>query len=166
MNIQRNISNCLPSVQAFSNCWLGNSTRRCSRQVRLGIAAGSCRTRVEYGCSSETCGTGPCSAYVSWPSSRWPAWHLRRVRIEGDSGLDAVAKVAAGLSGPLSSMGPIRSRDDSRILITGTALGSSDLNWKKPRVSTNWTLVRTRLQLRHWSLLRTSFRTRWEVTTN
>ena len=37
---------------------------------------------------------------------------------------DAVAKVAAGLSGPLSSMGPIPNRDESRLLITGTALGS------------------------------------------
>ena len=37
---------------------------------------------------------------------------------------DAVAKVAAGLSGPLASMGPIPNRDESRLLITGTALGS------------------------------------------
>lgn len=38
--------------------------------------------------------------------------------------VDAVAKVAAGLSGPLASMGPIPNRDESRLLITGTALGS------------------------------------------
>ena len=37
---------------------------------------------------------------------------------------DAVAKVAAGLSGQLASMGPVPSRDESRLLITGTALGS------------------------------------------
>jgi hypothetical protein len=37
---------------------------------------------------------------------------------------DAVAKVAAGLSGPLAAMGPIPNRDESQLLITGTALGS------------------------------------------
>jgi hypothetical protein len=37
---------------------------------------------------------------------------------------DAVAKVAAGLSGPVASMGPLPNREESRLLITGTALGS------------------------------------------
>ncbi len=37
---------------------------------------------------------------------------------------DAVAKVASGLSGPLAAMGPIPNRDESQLLITGTALGS------------------------------------------
>ena len=37
---------------------------------------------------------------------------------------DAVAKVAAGLSGPLAAMGPIPNREESQLLITGTALGS------------------------------------------
>lgn len=37
---------------------------------------------------------------------------------------DAVAKVAAGLSGRLAPMGPIPHREESRLLITGTALGS------------------------------------------
>jgi hypothetical protein len=37
---------------------------------------------------------------------------------------NAVAKVAAGLSGPLAAMGPIPNRDESRLLIIGTALGS------------------------------------------
>lgn len=37
---------------------------------------------------------------------------------------NAVAKVAAGLSGPLAAMGPIPNREESRLLITGTAIGS------------------------------------------
>lgn len=37
---------------------------------------------------------------------------------------DAVSKVAAGLSGPLAAMGPVPNRDQSQLLITGTALGS------------------------------------------
>lgn len=37
---------------------------------------------------------------------------------------DAVAKIAAALSGELAPMGPIPNRDESRLLITGTALGS------------------------------------------
>jgi hypothetical protein len=37
---------------------------------------------------------------------------------------DAVAKTAAALSGPLAAMGPIPNRDESRLLITGTAIGS------------------------------------------
>ena len=37
---------------------------------------------------------------------------------------DAVAKVAAGLSGQLSPLGPIPNRDESRLLITGIARGS------------------------------------------
>jgi hypothetical protein len=37
---------------------------------------------------------------------------------------DAVAKVAAALSAPLALMGPIPNRDEARLLITGTALGS------------------------------------------
>lgn len=37
---------------------------------------------------------------------------------------DAVAKTAAALSGPLAPMGPIPNRDESRLLITGTAIGS------------------------------------------
>jgi hypothetical protein len=37
---------------------------------------------------------------------------------------DAVAKVAAGQTGPLSAMGPIPNRGDSQLLITNTALGS------------------------------------------
>ena len=37
---------------------------------------------------------------------------------------DIVAKVAAALSGPLSPMGPVPNRDDSRLLITSTAVGS------------------------------------------
>ena len=37
---------------------------------------------------------------------------------------DAVAKIAAGLSGQLSPMGPIPNRDESRLLIIGTAVGS------------------------------------------
>jgi hypothetical protein len=37
---------------------------------------------------------------------------------------DAVAKIAAGLSGQLAPMGPIPNRDESRLLITGTAIGS------------------------------------------
>jgi hypothetical protein len=36
----------------------------------------------------------------------------------------AVAKIAAGLSSQLAPMGPIPNRDESRLLITGTALGS------------------------------------------
>lgn len=37
---------------------------------------------------------------------------------------DAVAKVAAALSGPLASMGPVPHRDESQLLITSTAVGS------------------------------------------
>jgi hypothetical protein len=37
---------------------------------------------------------------------------------------DAVAMIAAALSGDLASTGPIPHRDESRLLITGTALGS------------------------------------------
>ena len=37
---------------------------------------------------------------------------------------EAVAKIAAGLSGNLAPMGPIPNRDESRLLITGTAIGS------------------------------------------
>jgi len=37
---------------------------------------------------------------------------------------DAVAKIAAALSGNLAPMGPIPHRDESRLLITGTAIGS------------------------------------------
>lgn len=37
---------------------------------------------------------------------------------------EAVAKVAAALSGPLSSKGPIPKRDESQLLITSTAIGS------------------------------------------
>jgi hypothetical protein len=37
---------------------------------------------------------------------------------------DAVAKVAAGLAGPLSAMGPVPNRGDSQLLITNTAVGS------------------------------------------
>lgn len=37
---------------------------------------------------------------------------------------DAVAKIAAALSGDLAPMGPIPNRDESRLLITGTAIGS------------------------------------------
>ena len=37
---------------------------------------------------------------------------------------DVVAKIAAGLSGQLAPMGPIPNRDESRLLITGTAVGS------------------------------------------
>jgi hypothetical protein len=37
---------------------------------------------------------------------------------------DAVSKVAAALSGQLAAVGPIPNREDSRLLITGTALGS------------------------------------------
>ncbi len=37
---------------------------------------------------------------------------------------DAVAKVAAGLTGPLSATGPVPNRGDSQLLITNTALGS------------------------------------------
>ena len=37
---------------------------------------------------------------------------------------DAVAKIAAGLTGRLPSSGPVPSRSESRLLITGTALGS------------------------------------------
>lgn len=37
---------------------------------------------------------------------------------------DTVSKIAASLSGQLSSMGPIPNRDESRLLITGTAVGS------------------------------------------
>jgi hypothetical protein len=37
---------------------------------------------------------------------------------------DAVAKVAAGLSGRVASMGPLPNREEARLLITGTALGS------------------------------------------
>ncbi len=37
---------------------------------------------------------------------------------------DAVAKTAAALSGPLAAMGPVPNRDESRLLITGTAIGS------------------------------------------
>lgn len=37
---------------------------------------------------------------------------------------DIVAKVAAGLSGQVALMGPLSNREESRLLITGTALGS------------------------------------------
>lgn len=37
---------------------------------------------------------------------------------------DTVAKIAAGLTGHLAPMGPIPNRDESRLLITGTAIGS------------------------------------------
>lgn len=37
---------------------------------------------------------------------------------------DAIAKVAAGLSAPLSAMGPIPHRTDGQLLITSTAVGS------------------------------------------
>lgn len=37
---------------------------------------------------------------------------------------DAVAKIAAALAGDLAPMGPIPHRDESRLLITGTAIGS------------------------------------------
>jgi hypothetical protein len=37
---------------------------------------------------------------------------------------DAVAKVAAGLTGPLAPMGPIPNRQESQMLITSTAIGS------------------------------------------
>ena len=37
---------------------------------------------------------------------------------------DAVSKIAASLSGQLAAMGPIPNREESRLLITGTAIGS------------------------------------------
>ena len=37
---------------------------------------------------------------------------------------DAVAKVAAGLRGPLAAMGPVPNRDEAQLLITGKAVGS------------------------------------------
>ena len=57
---------------------------------------------------------------------------------------DAVAKVAAGLSGPLAAMGPIPNRDESQLLITGTALGSFGFELRKP-LRACWNLKRRQL---------------------
>ncbi len=46
---------------------------------------------------------------------------------------DAVAKVAAGFSAPLSAMGPIPHRDDSQLLITNTAIGSFGFEFEEHR---------------------------------
>ncbi len=47
----------------------------------------------------------------------------------------AVVKVAAALSGPLAAMGPIPNRDDSRLLITGTAIGSFGFELEEAPIS-------------------------------
>jgi hypothetical protein len=48
---------------------------------------------------------------------------------------DAVAKVGAALSGPLSAMGPIPNREESQLLITSTAFGSFGFELEEHRPS-------------------------------
>lgn len=48
---------------------------------------------------------------------------------------EAVATVAASLTGTLNNMGPIPNRSSNQLLITGTAIGSSGSSCKKPRAN-------------------------------
>lgn len=48
---------------------------------------------------------------------------------------DAVTKVAAGLTAPLSAMGPIPHRNNSQLLITSTAIGSFGFEFEEYRSS-------------------------------
>ncbi|WP_312205797.1 hypothetical protein [Pseudomonas kuykendallii] len=97
-----------------------------SKVSAMSLASRAKRVETKLGRSSETA-VQPAKAVLTYRGK--PVWGTRGVL--ADFGMsataafnDAVATVAASLTGTLNSMGPVPNRANNQLLITGTALGS------------------------------------------
>lgn len=97
-----------------------------SKVSAMSLASRAKRVETKLGRSSETA-VQPAKAILTYRGK--PVWGTHGVL--ADFGMsataafnDAVATVAASLTGTLNSMGPVPNRANNQLLITGTALGS------------------------------------------
>nr|WP_298143055.1 hypothetical protein [uncultured Pseudomonas sp.] len=97
-----------------------------SKVSAMSLASRAKRVETKLGRSSETA-VQPAKAVLTYRGK--PVWGTHGVL--ADFGMsataafnDAVATVAASLTGTLNSMGPVPNRANNQLLITGTALGS------------------------------------------